>query len=501
MMYLNKQIFSYRLWVCLSFGLAMSCMVMAQPPDKTTAVGSKRFTESYVLGELVRQTLSNAGVKAQHRQGLGNTTIVVQALANGQIDVYPEYTGTILREILKRPETEVSLRDLNIFLEPMGLKVGVPLGFNNTYALAMRAEHAIALGLKQIGDLKNLTDEQKSRLRLAFSPEFRTRFDGWPALEKAYDLKLKPGKVLEHGLAYDALARGDVDVVDAYSTDAAIAQKGFILLRDDRQVFPRYDAVLLMRADFDDKPLQSLAGKLNEATMAQLNGRAESGESFEQVARGFLEASTVEQIESSQLSRFFKLLVGSDFGVALRNHVLLVVISSLLALGVGMVLGILAHRHPRYSKWILGGVGVLQIVPSLALLAILIVALGQIGTVPALLALFLYGLLPIVNATHIGLMEVPSHLKEAALALGCDQWRLLLSIELPHARPIIRTGFASATVIGVGTCTLAALVGAGGFGDRIVAGLAVNDHVLMMAGALPAAVLALLAQALLTPKR
>ncbi|NDD15095.1 MAG: ABC transporter permease subunit, partial [Betaproteobacteria bacterium] len=162
---------------------------------------------------------------------------------------------------------------------------------------------------------------------------------------------------------------------------------------------------------------------------------------------------------------------------------------------------ILAHRHPRYSKWILGGVGVLQIVPSLALLAILIVALGQIGTVPALLALFLYGLLPIVNATHIGLMEVPSHLKEAALALGCDQWRLLLSIELPHARPIIRTGFASATVIGVGTCTLAALVGAGGFGDRIVAGLAVNDHVLMLAGALPAAVLALLAQALLTPKR
>jgi osmoprotectant transport system permease protein len=98
-------------------------------------------------------------------------------------------------------------------------------------------------------------------------------------------------------------------------------------------------------------------------------------------------------------------------------------------------------------------------------------------------------------------MEVPIALKEAALALGCNEWQLLFSIELPFARPIIMTGLASATVIGVGTCTLAALVGAGGFGDRIVAGLAVNDHALMLAGAIPAAVLALLVQAMLTPKR
>jgi osmoprotectant transport system permease protein len=149
----------------------------------------------------------------------------------------------------------------------------------------------------------------------------------------------------------------------------------------------------------------------------------------------------------------------------------------------------------------LGGVGILQTIPSLALLTILIAVLGQIGTVPAVLALFLYGLLPIVNATHIGLMEVPITLKEAALALGCNERQLLLFIELAHARPIILNGLASATVIGVGTCTLAALVGAGGFGDRIVAGLAVNDSALMLSGAIPAAILALLAQVLLTPKR
>ena len=500
-MYFRKYI--PQLWISLSLciGLAISCSVLAQPTDKNTVVGSKRFTESYVLGELLKLTLRDAGVQAEHRQGLGNTAIVLQALTTGQIDVYPEYTGTILREILKRPETQVSVSELNTWLKPKGLKVAIPLGFNNTYALAMRAEQARALGLKRISDIANLPVEQQSALRIALSPEFKTRTDGWPALTQAYDLKIKPGKVLEHGLAYDALVRGDVDIVDAYSTDAAIARKGLILLEDDRQAFPRYDAILLMRSDFDEKLLQSLTGKLNEVTMAKLNGLAESGLSFEKVAQGFLVASDDNQYDRSQFSRFLKLLLGPDFFTALRDHVLLVVISSAMALLVGIPLGILAHRRSRYTRWILGGVSILQTIPSLALLTILIALLDQIGAVPAVLALFLYGLLPIVNATHISLMEVPSNLKEAALALGCNEWQLLFFIELPFARPIIMTGLASATVIGVGTCTLAALVGAGGFGDRIVAGLAVNDHALMLAGAIPAAILALLAQAILTPKR
>ena len=491
------------LWISLSLyiGLAISSSVLAQPTEKNTVVGSKRFTESYVLGELLKLTLRDAGVQAEHRQGLGNTAIVVQALTTGQIDVYPEYTGTILREILKRPETQVSVSELNIWLKPKGLKVAIPLGFNNTYALAMRAEQARELSLKRISDITNLRVEQQSALRIALSPEFKTRTDGWPALAQTYDLKIKPGKVLEHGLAYDALVRGDVDIVDAYSTDAAIARKGLILLEDDRQAFPRYDAILLVRSDFDEKPLQSLAGKLNEATMAKLNGLAESGLSFEKVAQGFLHASDDNQYDRTQFSRFLKLLLGPDFFTALRDHILLVVISSAMALLVGIPLGILAHRRSRYTRWILGGVSILQTMPSLALLTILIALLDQIGALPAVLALFLYGLLPIVNATHISLMEVPSNLKEAALALGCNEWQLLFFIELPSARPIIMAGLASATVIGVGTCTLAALVGAGGFGDRIVAGLAVNDHALMLAGAIPAAILALLAQAILTPKR
>lgn len=312
---------------------------------------------------------------------------------------------------------------------------------------------------------------------------------------------MKSGKVLEHGLAYDALARGNVDIVDAYSTDAAITQKDLILLEDDRKVFPRYDAILLMRSDFDEKSLQGLEEKLDEVTMAKLNGLAESGLSFDKVARVFFNRSADDQQNPTQLSRFFKLLIGPDFFTALRDHVLLVTISSAMALLVGIPLGILAYRRPRYAAWILGASGILQTVPSLALLTILIALLDQIGAVPAVIALFLYGLLPIVNASHISLVEVPSNLKEAALALGCNEWQLLFSIELPFAKPVIMTGLASATVIGVGTCTLAALVGAGGFGDRIVAGLAINDHALMLAGAIPAAMLALLAQFILTPRR
>ena len=500
-MYLSKYLPSVWIRISLFLALVISCNVLAQAVEKNVVVGSKRFTESYILGEILNLTLRDAGVQAVHRQGLGNTAIVTQALTTGQIDIYPEYTGTILREILKRPETQASLSELNTWLKPKQLKVAIPLGFNNTYALAMRADQAKALGLKKISDVINLPAEQQSALRIALSPEFKTRTDGWPALVRAYDLKIKPGKVLEHGLAYDALVRGDVDIVDAYSTDAAIEKNKLILLEDDRKAFPRYDAILLMRSDFDEKPLESLRGKLNEATMAKLNGLAESGVSFEKVARTFLNKSTDQKNDSTEFSRFLKLLFGPDFFTALRDHILLVAVSSAMALVFGIPLGILAHRRSRYTRWILGGVSILQTIPSLALLTILIALLNQIGAVPAVLALFIYGLLPIVNSTYISLMEVPSNLKESALALGCNEWQLLFFIELPFARPIIMTGLASATVIGVGTCTLAALVGAGGFGDRIVAGLAVNDHALMLAGAIPAAILALLAQVILTPKR
>ena len=251
----------------------------AQP----VAVGSKRFTESYVLGEVARQVLQDAGVPAVHKAGLGNTTVLEQALATGAVDLYPEYTGTIVRELLQRDEPAPTLEQLNAWLAPRGLKAAVPLGFNNSYALAMREDQARQLGIATISDLARAG----AGLRLGLSHEFQERADGWRALQRAYGLPQQPGRGVDHGLAYEALAKGQLDVVDAYTTDAQIARLQLRVLRDDRRFFPRYDAVLLMRAAVDERPLAAaLANRIDEATMRRLNARVEiDGRTFEQAAR------------------------------------------------------------------------------------------------------------------------------------------------------------------------------------------------------------------------
>jgi osmoprotectant transport system permease protein len=284
--------FGLTLVLGLSLGLGLATWLPASAADRVV-VGSKRFTESYILGELVAQTLQKAGVAAEHRQGLGNTGILEQALSSGAVDVYPEYTGTIVRELLKRePRTPPTLAELNEWLAPRGLKVAVPLGFNNTYALAMREADAARLGVDSLSALAQLAPTQAAQLKLGLSHEFLVRSDGWPALKKAYGLPYAPATGLDHGLAYRALAQGQVDVIDVYSTDAQVGRQQLRVLRDDRAFFPRYDAVLLMRSTLDERPLAALAGRINESTMVGLNAQVEvDGKSFADVARGFLAAS------------------------------------------------------------------------------------------------------------------------------------------------------------------------------------------------------------------
>jgi osmoprotectant transport system permease protein len=452
-------------------------------------VGSKRFTESYILGEIVRQTLEQAGVPAEHRQGLGNTGILEQALASGAVDVYPEYTGTIVRELLKREVSNggnPTLVELNSWLAPRGLKAAVPLGFNNTYALALRESDAERLGVKRISDLAQLP---AGSLKLGLSHEFQVRADGWPALQRAYALPFGPGAALDHGLAYDALAAGQVDLIDIYSTDAKVGRYRLRVLEDDRRFFPRYDAVLLMRAGVDERPLQRLAGRIDEAAMIALNGQVElDGLSFAEAARRFLAGAAPG---SNARQGFVDRLFAPDLARLTGQHLALVFGSLLLAVAVGVPLGVLAWRRPRLAGTVLGVVGVLQTVPSLALLAFLIVLLGAIGFLPALLALFLYALLPIVRNTHAGLNGVPAGLTQAARALGLTALQALWTVQLPLAMPTLWAGVKTAAVISVGTATVAAFIGAGGLGERIVAGLAVNDGATMLAGAVPAAVLAL----------
>ncbi|MBC8057258.1 MAG: ABC transporter permease subunit [Rhizobiales bacterium] len=456
-------------------------------------VGSKRFTESYILGEIVRETLAAQGVSAEHRQGLGNTGILEQALATGAVDVYPEYTGTIVRELLKRPPTQgnPTLAQLNEWLGPRGLKAAVPLGFNNTYALAMLESRAAALGVTRISDLLG---PNAQGLRLGLSHEFLERGDGWLALKATYKLPQASGNGLDHGLAYDAIRAGTVDLIDIYATDAKVGRYALRVLQDDLAFFPKYDAVLLMRAAVDVAPFAKLEGRIDAATMIAMNARVElDGQSFASVAKQFVDGSVAPS--GSAPRSLVQRLFAPDFARLAGQHLLLVFGSLAIAIAVGVPLGVVAWRWPRSAGWLLGVVAVLQTVPSLALLAFLIALLGSIGFVPALIALFLYALLPIVRNTHAGLQAVPAGLAQAALSLGLTPAQSLRGVQLPLALPTLMAGVKTAAVINVGTATMAAFIGAGGFGERIVAGLAVNDSGAMLAGALPAAVLALLVQA------
>ncbi len=469
--------------------LAISAAAIAPvaASDGVLRVGSKRFTESYILGEVLTQTAAAHG-KAEHRQGLGNTAIVLAALQAGSIDVYPEYLGTIDLEILKN-DKPTSLAETRTALARIGLGVGVPLGFNNTYALAMRSDSG---GVAKLSDLA-----ARPELKLGLSHEFLGRADGWPGLAKRYGLAQQP-RGLDHGIAYEALAQRQVDLIDIYSTDAKIRQYGLRLLADDLNYFPRYDAVLLYRLDAPQRfpaawrAIARLEGRIPAEAMIAMNAAVElEGESFAAVAANWLAGGAKA---GGPRSALMEKMFDRSLWKLTREHVTLVLLSVALACLAGIPLGVLAAFAPRLRHPVLALTGVLQTVPSLALLAMLIPLLGMIGTVPALVALFVYALLPIVRNTCTGLLQVPPGLRMAALALGLDRRDRLLHVDLPLALPVILAGVKTAAVMSVGTATIAAFIGAGGYGERITIGLALNDNDMLLAGAIPAALLALLTQ-------
>lgn len=485
--------------------LALAAIVSfasAASADAALRVGSKRFTESYILGELLAQTAA-PHARVEHKQGLGNTAIVLAALKSGGIDVYPEYTGTISQEILKHAQP-ATLEQMQRELAAQGLGVAIPLGFNNTYALAVRSDAGAPQKLSELA--------ARGELRYGLSHEFLGRADGWPGLAKQYGIGAAP-RGLDHGIAYEALAQKQVDVIDIYSTDAKISQYGLRVLDDDRAYFPRYDAVLLYRLDAAQRfpaawqALRTLEGRISAADMIAMNAGAElRGQPFTAIARDWLArhpASATGPARAVAPSRdavatrgptLWQRLFADDFWPLTRQHILLVALSVAMASALGIPLGVLAAYRPKLREPVMAAAGILQTIPSLALLAMLIPLLGTIGTMPALCALFVYALLPIIRNTCTAISGVPQGLKQAAEALGLRTSQRLKEIELPLAAPVILAGVKTAAVMSVGTATIAAFIGAGGYGERITTGLALNDNTLMLAGALPAAVLALLTQ-------
>ncbi|MEO8022922.1 glycine betaine ABC transporter substrate-binding protein [Polaromonas sp.] len=491
-----------RLRACgIAFTLLVSGSVaLAAPPaNDTLRIGSKRFTESYILAQVLAQTAAaHTPTPPSVLQGLGNTAIVYEALRSGSIDLYPEYVGTISLEILKSP-APMTLDAMNAALAPLGLGVAVPLGFNDGYALAMREDNAQRLGIQSLSDLA-----KHAELKLGLSNEFIGRADGWRGLAQRYGATQVP-TALDHGLAYDAIAQKQVDVIDIYTTDAKIKHLGLRVLADDKAYFPRYDAVLLYRLDVPQRfpqawaALQKLQGSIGENAMIAMNARAElQSVAFDVIARDHLAGKaggTAAATDPAQRG-FWAKLFGPDLTRLTRQHLALTLISVGLAALIGIPLAVLVFPHPRLRAVVLGATGLLQTVPSLALLAMLISLLGVIGTVPALIALMLYSLLPIMRNTVAGLGEVSQGLRVAGQALGMTAGQRMRHIELPLALPTIVAGVRTATSIAIGTATIAAFIGAGGYGERIVTGLALNDGQLLLAGALPATLLALLSEAL-----
>lgn len=445
-------------------------------------VGAKPMNESNILGEMVALILEDGGYQIQRKFNLGATAVSFEALKNRAIDVYPEYSGTIASEILKQPKLPFDSLGL-VLRKQFGLAISKPYGFNNTYTMAFSAATAQKYQLKTISDLKKIP-----LLRGGLSYEFLKREDGWGNLAQTYQLSNKVNG-LEHSLSYKALENKEIDFIDAYSTDGEIVKYGLTILDDNLQFFPAYKAVSFYQQDLPEKAkelLRKLDNILTDAEMQRLNALVlYEQQTHHEVARNFLTAKHL--IASKQITQKS---ISAEIASHTWVHLQLTFASLLAAIVVAIPLGITLYRFKTLAKPILYISGILQTIPSVALLALMIPFLG-IGTVPAVVALFVYALLPILRNTIVGLVSVDPQLKKTATSLGLNNFQKLRFIELPLATPMILTGIRTAAVINVGTATLAAFIGAGGLGEFIVTGLALNNTALILRGAIPSALLAI----------
>ena len=491
--------------------------VRAQGVDRRVVVASKPFGESYLLAEMFAQLLESRGFSVERRPGLGATEIAFAALRGGAIDVYPEYTGTGLVAILHD-----TLAD-SIAANPRAVFAHVarrfedlyrtrwlpPLGFQNTYAIAVTRSTANRYHLRTLTDLARAS----ARLTAGFTADFIGRSDGLVGLSRVYGLRPRAVRPLAPAVKYQALAAGAVDVIDGYSTDGLLARYDLVTLVDDRHFFPPYEAAALVSAQLERRSpaaiatLMLLSGRLDEYTMRQLNRRVEvDREDVQGVARNELGALGLigytdvgSKVARARQDASFDAYLWNRRGTLLSltlRHLMLVALALLAAIVVAVPLGLALERARRVAEPTIGALGVLQTIPSIALLAFMIPLLG-VGVEPALVALWLYALYPIARGTYTGVRDADADAVAAAEALGTTPAQRLLWVRLPLAAPVIMAGIRTAAVITVGAATLAAFIGAGGLGEPIVAGLALADTRMILSGALPAAALALIVDGLL----
>jgi osmoprotectant transport system permease protein len=500
--------------------LLVALLVLAQVLGAQTArppviVASKPFGESYLLAEIVAQWLEANAIAVARRPGIGGTSIAFGALQRDAIDVYPEYTGSGLDVILgdtlvdslRASPAAVYAHVVRQSRARFGVQWLPPLGFENSYAIAVTRTTAARYALRTIGDLTRVP-----RLRAGFTADFIGLPDGLPALTRMYALRPVETRPLAPAIKYQALADGRVDVIDGYTTDGLLARYPLIVLADDRHVFPPYEAALILgpraartRPDVV-AVLTQLSGRIDTPTMQRWNGRIEvDGEPVGRVATAALRelglvapGASTAPVATTTSSGFLPFLWErrSTLLSQLWRHCWLVTIALLAAVAVALPLGLLLERAQRIAAPLLGALAVVQTIPSIALLAFMLPLFG-IGIVPALIALWLYALYPIARATYTGVRGSDRAALDAAQALGATPMQQLRWIRLPLAMPVIMSGIRTAAVITVGAATLAAFIGASGLGEPIVSGLALADSRMVLSGALPAALLAVVVDAVL----
>jgi osmoprotectant transport system permease protein len=456
--------------------------------DATIVIGSKNFGESYLLSEIAAQVLERQGFAVERRFGLGGTLICFDALRNDEIDFYIEYTGTLSQAVLKMPGRPTR-EDINAELRTLDLQMLSEIGFNNTYAVAVRESQAQELNLSTISDLAAYPN-----LPFAFSHEFLQRGDGWPGLSKLYNLNHKV-EGIEHGLAYQAIADGAIDATDAYSTDGELLRYNLRVLEDSKSYFPAYRAAPLARSNLSldvRTALAPLKNLIDDAQMQWLNAEVVvQGKSFQDVANEFITGKSKELglAKSAYRSVSWQQELWGHF----LRHIQLTGAALFSAIIVGIGLSLLIYSNAAVANAVVYTCGLMQTVPSLALLALMIPIFG-IGVLPAIIALFLYSLLPIVRNAVTALSGVDLTLVRVSRALGLTHWEQLRFLRLPLSMPAIFAGIRTAAVISIGTATLAAFIGAGGLGEPIVVGLSLNDTDMILRGAIPAALLAILTE-------
>lgn len=493
-------------------------MLSAALPGKAEAadrvrIGTQTFTETKILAEIYKAVIEeNTDLDVDITTDLASSSLLLRSISRDELDMGTLYSGEIFNgyfDIEDTKDRDAVLRQAQEGFDKLwDLKWFDPLGFENTYTLAVRQEVAEQYGLTKMSDLK----DHAQNMRIGVDTTWLERpADGYPAFTKAYGFSFAQTSPMEISLVYSAVSDKIVDIVLAYTTDPGLKEFNLVTLEDDKQFFPPFDASTVARKGLLkehpelDEALTSLVGTIDEDTMTNLSYQVDV-EKMEPrtvalkylVDQGLLDESklpaSAKHPEANSLVKFYYYITeNSSYLLHLTwVHILMVLCGLGLALVVGIPLGIISARYDKTGRVIMFFTNIIQVLPSMALLVLLMVLFG-LGFKSVVIGLFLYSLNPVVRNTYVGLKEVSPALKDAGKGMGMSKFQLLWKVEMPLSIPFLMAGLRVAAVIAIGVAALAPIIGGDGLGREIYAGLNQRHNIKIFAGAIPAALLAILA--------